>query len=354
MRTTLYAEKSVLFADGHLRPPSDPTLIWNFVAARRDHFPAPDLRNIDVPADRPIGYYMNFQFTSSGSHLAQGEGPWKMERNFRYVDGKSTRPLEFSVVNAGNVREFVMTMSANAAMMWDFQEYDTDTFLAEFCTRYFGPEHAGEIAGLYRDFFDSYWRQKQPDLDGFDRQYIFQDMRYARAIEQLTAHFSTGYAPNPLQDRAAFAPIPGEYFRIVPADGGAPNQLDAIVKGTESSIASLEAVVARGERLLDALPRTRRVFFNDNLLVQARFMLHLNETLNLVTRAFMNLETGANETTVELLDMAADSLGAARHALDQAEHGKFTGWYDGDSKFKMDGLEQRIQQARDGIQAADG
>ena len=83
-------------------------------------------------------------------------------------------------------------------------------------------------------------------------------------------------------------------------------------------------------------------------------MLHLNETLNLVTRAFMNLETGANETTVELLDMAADSLGAARHALDQAEHGKFTGWYDGDSKFKMDGLEQRIQQARDGIQAADG
>jgi hypothetical protein len=354
MRTTLYAEKSVLFAAGHLRPPSDPTLIWNFVAARRDHFPAADLRNMQVPDDRPVGYYMNFQFTSSGSHLAQGEGPWKMERNFRYVDGKNTRPLEFSVVNAGNVREFVMTMSANAAMMWDFQEYDTDTFLTEFCTRYFGHENAGEVAGLYRDFFNSYWQQKQPDLDGFKRQYIFQDMRYARAIEQLTAHFSRGYAPNPLQDRAAFVPVAGEYFRIVPEDNGTENQLEAIIKGTEASIVKLKRVTARGDELFEALPSSRRVFFNDNLLVHARFMLHLNETLNAVTRAFMTLEAGPDAKTVELLDKAANSLDATRSALDQAEHGKFTGWYDSDTKFKMDGLEERIQQATDSIQATDG
>jgi hypothetical protein len=354
MRTTLYAEKSVLFAEGHLRPPSDPTLIWNFVAARRDHFPAPDLRNMDVPDDRPIGYYMNFQFTSSGSHLAQGEGPWKMERNFRYVDSKNSRPLEFSVVNAGNVREFVMTMSANAEMMWGFQEYDTDAFLTEFCSEYFGAEHASDAASLYREFFNSYWQQKQPDLDGFERQYIFQDMRYARAIEQLTAHFSRGYVPNPLQDRAAWVPIPGEYFRIVAEDNGTENQLEAIIKGTEASIAKLKVVVAKGERLADALPSSRRVFFNDNLLVQARFMLHLNETLNAVTQAFMTLETGAEEKTVELLDNAANSLDATQSALDQAEHSRFTGWYDSDTKFKMDGLEERIQQARNSIQAADG
>jgi hypothetical protein len=353
MRTTLYAEKSVLFAEGHLRPPSEPALIWNFVAARRDHFPAPDLRNMEVPDDRPIGYYMNFQFTSSGSHLAQGEGPWKMERNFRYVDGKNLRPLEFSVVNAGNVREFLMTLSANAAMMWDFQDYDTDAFLAEFCARYFGPEYASEIVELYRDFFDSYWQQKRPDLDGFPRQYIFQDMRYARAIEQITRHFSRGYAPDPLRDQAAFVPIPGEYFRIVPQDTGTKNQLEAIIKGTEESIARLQQVVAKSGRLFDALPPSRRIFFNDNLLVHARFMLHLNETLNTVTRAFMTLETRADKKTVELLDTAADSLKAARLALDQAEHGRFTEWYDSDTKFKMDGLEEGIQQTRDSILAAD-
>jgi hypothetical protein len=349
MRTTLYSEKSELFAAGHLRPPSDPTLIWNFVAARRDHFPAPDLRNMDVPDGRPIGYYMNFQFTSSGSHLAQGEGPWKMERNYRYVDSKSPRPLEFSVVNAGNIREFVTTMSANAAMMWDFQGYDTDRFMTEFCAMYFGPEQAREIADLYREFFDSYWRQKKPDLEGFERQYIFQDMRYARAIEQITAHFSKGYTPNPLKDRAAFAPIPGEYFRIVPTDTGTDNQLEAIVKGTESSIAKLRQIAAKAGHVYNTLPRSRRVFFNDNLRVHAGFMLHLNETLNAVTRAFMTLESGADKQTVKLLDSAVSSLADARRALHKAEHGKFTGWYDSDTKFKMDGLKERIRQVRDSI-----
>ena len=353
MRTTLYAEKSVLFAAGHLRPPPDPTLIWNFVAARRDHFPAPDLQGMDVPDDRPIGYYMNFQFTSSGSHLAQGEGPWKMEHNFRYVDGKNARPLEFSVVNAGNVREFLMTLSANATMMWDFQEYDTDTFLTEFCKEYFGSEHADDVARLYRDFFESYWQQKRPDLDGFPRQYIFQDMRYARAVEQITGHFSKGYAPNPLQDRAAWVPIPGEYFRIVPRDTGTENQLEAITKGTEESIARLQQVIVSGEQLFDVLPSSRRTFFNDNLLAQAKFMLHLNETLNAVTRAFMTLEGGADKKAVELLELAANKLNATRQALDQAEHGRFTGWYDTDTKFKMDGLEERIQQARESLQAND-
>ena len=349
MRTTLYAEKSVLFAAGHLRPPADPTLIWNFVAARRDHFPAPDLQAMDVPPNRPIGYYMNFQFTSSGSHLAQGEGPWKMEHNYRYVDAKSPRSLEFSVVNAGNIREFVMTMSANAAMMWDFHGYDTDAFMLEFCTRYFGPEHATDVADLYRDFFDSYWQQKKPDLDGFPRQYIFQDMRYARAIEQLTAHFAKGYAPNPLQDRAAWVPIPGEYFRIVPEDSGAGNQLEAIVEGTGASIEKLENVVTRADALYRSLPAEQSVFFNDNLRVHARFMLHLNNMFNAVTRAFMTLETGADDQTVSELDKAASSLKAARRTLEEAEHGRFTGWYDGDTKFKMNGLKERIQAVRDSL-----
>lgn len=349
MRATLYAEKSNLFAAGHLRPPPDPTLIWNFVAARRDHFPAPDLQAMDVPDDRPLGYYMNFQFTSSGSHLAQAEGPWKMENNFRYVDGKNPRPMEFSVVNAGNIREHLLSMNANAKMMWDFEDYNTDEFILKFCERYFGAEHAADVAGLYREFFDSYWQQKKPDLKGFPRQYLFQDMRYARAIEQLTAHFDKGYTPNPLQDRAAWVLIPGEYFRVVPEDSGAINQLEAIINGTGESINRLGQVLTKADSLYEALPAESRVFFNDNLRVQARFMLHLNETLNAVTRAFMTLESGAGQQTIDQLETAASRFQAARQALAEAAHGKFEGWYDSDTKFKMDGVEQRIQAVLDSL-----
>ena len=140
----------------------------------------------------------------------------------------------------------------------------------------------------------------------------------------------------------------------MPQDTDTDDQLEAIVKGTEASIAKLKQVVARGDPLFEALPPSRRVFFNDNLLVHARFMLHLNETLNAVTRAFMTLESGAGESTVDLLDMATNSLDATRRTLSEAEHGRFAGWYDSDTKFDMNGLEERIQQARDSIQATDG
>jgi len=205
MRVTLYNENSDFFAAGLLHPPPDPTLIWAFVAARRDHFPAADVRGFRNDAQRPIGYYFNFQFTSSGAHLAQAEGPWKMERNYRMVNAISGRPLEFSVVNAGNIREFLLELSANARMMWDFEGYRTDAFLREYCSRYFGAENAERVAALYRDFYASYWTQKKPDLAGFDRQYVFQDMRYARALEQILAALPKGRDLNPNgQERRVF------------------------------------------------------------------------------------------------------------------------------------------------------
>jgi hypothetical protein len=85
MRTLIYDEASDYMAAGLLHPPELPNLIWNFSAARHDHFPAPDLRRYRAPVERPLGYYFNIQFTNTGSHLADGEGPWKMEQNHRML-----------------------------------------------------------------------------------------------------------------------------------------------------------------------------------------------------------------------------------------------------------------------------
>lgn len=92
--------------------------------ARRDHYPYDDIVTFDTATQINLGYYMNLQFTSTGAHLAAAEGPWKMEFNFRYANSRC--PLALSVVNAGNLREFVMELAANASMMWDMATYDTD------------------------------------------------------------------------------------------------------------------------------------------------------------------------------------------------------------------------------------
>jgi hypothetical protein len=340
MRATFYNENSDFVAAKLLKPPTDPGLIWVFVAARRDHFPAADVMEIPIPDGAPVGYYLNFQFTSSGAHLASAEGPWKMEQNHRTVRTATGRPLTFSVVNAGNIREFLLELSSSSAMMWDFEGFNASDFVLRFCNQYFGP--AGpEAAKLYWRFYESYWQQRKPDLLGFHRQYLFQDLRYARALEQLLPLTGKPYSPNPLADRALDKG--GRYFRIVPQDSGAESQLDAILAGTSVAIEKLERIVKDADALVVKLSEKDRVFFNDQLRVQAMFMLETNRTLRSVVLSLQAKEN--REQAKARLSDAQASAARMRTVLSEAEHGVFQGWYDADRVFGIAKIQKHIADA---------
>ncbi|QNL51914.1 glycosyl hydrolase 115 family protein [Olivibacter sp. SDN3] len=336
MRLTLYNEMSTLVANGHFKLPNEPSLIRNFVAARRDHFPAPDIMGHSFSGE-PTGYYLNFQFTSSGSHLAQAEGPRKMEQNFRMVDSLSGGNLVFSVVNAGNIREHVLELSANAKMMWDFDRFDCPSFYTQFCNKYFGQEHGPGIAKLYPEFFNSYWQQKESDIPGFERQYLFQDMRYARAAETLMGYMEKdSYPSNPLDNHALDDPDKGSagYFRVRSAD-----QLNALLEGTAASIIKLEKVTAAADRIHSQLTEGKR-FFDDNLRGQAHFMLHLNRMLHQLTKAYQSHEQ--ENAQLGFLQESLQELRAAEEWLRRAEHDIFDEWYSNDNKFGLEKIKQRL------------
>ena len=342
MRLTLYNEMSTLVASGLFQLPNEPSLIRNFVAARRDHFPALDIRTHTFSGE-PVGYYMNFQFTSTGSHLAQAEGPRKMEQNFRMVDSLSGGKLVLSVVNAGNMREHLLELSANADMMWNFKPFNVGTFLNAFSTTYYGAQRGAEIAQLYTDFFNSYWQQKKGDLPSFERQYLFQDMRYARATEMLLTDLETGkYSLNPLENHPLDDPNKGSvgYFRVIPADNVADNQLEALTKGTSASIAKLEKITAKADQLYAELGEGKR-FFNDNLRGQAYLMLHLNRSLYHLVQAYQSKDNQPRKR--QFLQQSLDEIHLAQQRLKQSEHDQFVGWYANDTKFGMNGLEQRLR-----------
>lgn len=341
MRTTLYNEGSRLFAAGLLRPPADPTLIWNFVAARRDHFPAEDVRNFKAPPGRTLGYYLNFQFTSSGSHLAAAEGPWKMAANYRTVEAAG--PLTFTVVNSGNIREHLAELSANAEMMWRFKTFDADAFLRQYCARYFGSAHAGAIAALYRDYYQAYWLQKPSDIPGFERQYIFQDMRYARAVEMLLKNMAAGInRPNAIDGHPYDHPdTGGGYFRVE-LQPGDTDQVAALLHGTESSGRNFAAVVARAEALRSGLAPSYRVFFDDNLLVRARVMVQLNSLLHETALAYR----AHGQTAVRQLHLenALRAVATVQELLRSTHRDPFAHWYDSDKHFGLGGVRDRLQQ----------
>ena len=349
LRTTFYNEGTTLLAAGLLQPPAEPTLMWNFVAARRDHFPPEDLRKLKAPPERLIAYYLNFQFTSTGSHLAPAEGPWKMAANYRIVDGTGAQPLAFTVVNAGNNREHLAELAANAAMMWRFKEFDADAFLRGFCERYYGAEHAAELARVYRDYYEAFWMQKRPDIPGFDRQYLFQDMRYARAAEMLLKDMAANVnRPNPLEGHPLDDPSKGSvgYFRVELQPGDA-DQCDAMLRGTAESGRKFAAVVARANTLLPPVG-PGRIFFTDNLLVRAKIMTALNTLLHETTLAYR--AAGAAQGRRQHLEAALAAADAVKAALDETKHGTFGQWYDGDEKFGLKALRASLKTAADRAQ----
>jgi len=334
VRMTFYDEISSLLAKGYITPPVATNMLWTFVAGRRDHYPFDDIVNWQNTDNVKLGYYMNLQFYSTGAHLAPAEGPWKMEANYRYVQSKG--PLTFSVVNAGNVREFLMEMAANAAMMWDSENYDTDQFLLSYCKQYFGAEHAQEIANLYHDFYYSYWNQKKSDFPGgFDRQYIFQDLRHERAIKQINDKWNS-YTPNPLVD-IGYESIPGRSFRI---EGS--NQVDSIIAGTAREMVAFANVAERCDAVINQLPETARTFFYDNLSAYAHYMSHVSASLHYFALAYKNKSDRADNLTLSLAEMKA-----AKQALTDSQHGVFSTWYATDDKFAMDAKIEIIQKRLD-------
>ena len=325
VRLTFYDELASLMSKGFLKPPVSENIIWTYCSGRRDHYPFDDIVNFDSSKPVKLGFYMNFQFTSTGAHVAPAEGPWKMEFNYRFVNSKS--PLYFSVINAGNIREFVLEISANAKMLWDYDSYNSDHFVLNYAKQYYGEKNGWEIAQLYKDYFNSFWCQKKSVLKGMDRQFIFQDLRYVRVFDQIIEKFYTsGDSLNlsPLRE-IGYEHVPGRSFRIELKDNDAENQVDAMLKGIQLSISKFESVSARCTEMMLHLDQDKQIFFDDNLRLYSYYMTHLSKSLYYFLIAYKNQSD--NDILIRNLDLAEFEIEHAQQYLMEGQHGLFLNWY---------------------------
>ncbi len=325
VRITFYDEIATLMAKGYLKPPEGENMIWTFVAARRDPYPFEDLVNFNSDKPVKLGYYMNFGFASTGAHVAPAEGPWKMEFNYRYINNKS--PLYFSVVNVGNVREFILELSANAKMLWDYNSFNTDKFMLDYCNQYFGAKKASEVAQLYKAYYNAYWQPKETEFKGMERQFVFQDLRYARAFDHINQVFYSSKAElnmNPLHD-IGYESVPGRTFRIDPEYNQSKNQVNAILFGMKTTIPKFVSVAAQCTKMMDQLDPDKRTFFNDNLRLYSYYMTHLSKALYHFVDAYKSQDN--KDVLVKNLDLANAEVSRARQYLSEGQHGIFSTWY---------------------------
>ena len=223
-------------------------------------------------------------------------------------------------------------------MLWHFQRYDSDEYVRSFCSTYYGEEHAECISKLYKEFFNAYWRQKKNDLDGYERQYIFHDLRYQQAISQLSTKFFDPIDLNPLEDYS-WEQKPNRTFRIVPEDNNAENQLEALIRGTEESYHNFSNVARAADSVIQLLGPESRIFFNDNLRCTACFMMFLNESLKYYCKAYMNRSEYKRE---EYLRNSLNAAMNARESIFESAHDQFGTWYSEERIFDIDDLVSRI------------
>ena len=296
----------------------------------------------------PVGYYLNLQFNSTGSHLAAGEGPWKIEHNLGIVSSQAgPGNLVLVELNIGNVREFAMEIELGGDLAWNLQSYLADkTTVSEtlriFCARYFGSAHAPQVAALYAAYYSAYWEQRRPDFPGgFPRQFIFDDLRYSQAAQSLLTHLaSANYSANP------FRTDDPNYFGIMPADCGATSQVEAVLNGTAAAAKAMKPIVASCKVLLTQLPQQYRAFFKDDLFLQAEFMLQINLMLQSLALATLSQGKGNRAEIADDLRAAATALNAAEESLNERTHAPFFAtWYANERIFGV----QRLTRTLEGI-----
>jgi hypothetical protein len=264
-----------------------------------------------------------------------------MEANLQQVtQGLQPGHLDLVVLNIGNLREFTMEVSVASKLLWN-DKIKADDALEDFCAEYFSPAMAEKVRDAYHDYYYAYWQQRAPDLKDFPRQYIFHDLRYARATENLLERIETGrYTSDPLFRDP-------HMLKIDPAYSGASDEPHAILNGTTAAATRLHAVVTTTQHIVDQAPQESRRFLNESLLSDAKFMLAANLFLRDVANSYISVEDAPSAKRA--LSAASVHLEEMQAAIATRETSSMPDWYQHETKFDLPGMSRRLKHAQDTI-----
>src|SRR5690606_24489661 len=149
--TTLWMEGSALNKQGHLRIPESTMVVF------ADNCPGwkwqDDFYETERNVNHRYGVYYHHQLWGAGPHLAQGIPPHQTYKVFK--EAVSHRATDYAILNVSNIRPFLLGLASSAEMLYNFEDYDPETFMHDWATKRF-QEHTKEITSLYKAYFQSF------------------------------------------------------------------------------------------------------------------------------------------------------------------------------------------------------
>lgn len=331
--TVLWAEMADLHAGGHLDIPA------GVVRVLCDHGPTQLWCGDFAGCDRslgPTGVYVHAAYWGDGPHLAAGVRPSRLAATVGMALERGD--TAYGLLNVANLRETVLAASQAARAWWNGAVEDEAAMLARWW-----PD--ARLAAAQRAFFDAYAdqgarhgaaglrraldialpdpalvaRHGAPLLDGATRH---KGCEVLAAIEaRLDGRPSRGVHGQ--DDLAGAAWLGG-------LAGAAAQRFAAVERAVSPLLPSLAAEVGADARV--------------QLIAQARCMGGLSQWCATTCLALASCAAGRRAEAHRLLVTAADALAAALSDRAAIATGAWAGWYGGDRKLDLPGIERRTRE----------
>jgi hypothetical protein len=313
----MWSEGAELYHQGFIKFPARVTLVWpdNGSGIIQDKG--------TVKAGQGI-YYHTAMLNAACNQLTEMVNPGRIYNQVgRFVRAGAT---EYLLVNVSDIRPVPLSTDCAMKLAWDARPYldrtdeqNMTAFLEDWSRRQFGAEAAGEISGIYRDYFATSYM----DDTGLKGENWVQ-----RKVRQL--HDKT----HPLV--AAGKPL----------DDAATKLCAELLQFSGENRGYMEKLLAKAEKLLPVVPAGRRDFYQSHVLTQVQIHLKSLAVLEASCQAMTAYGDGDKAKAVERAEQALEEFDRIYPELHKAEYGKWAGWYEGECFTALERTRGRLANMR--------
>ena len=338
--TTLWAEGAGLNQAGHLTFPEGTIVVF------ADNSPGwkwqGDFYETQREENRKYGVYYHHQLWGSGPHLVQAVPPAKTHEMFKLAIENDAS--DYAIMNVSNVREFAPGLAASSDMLYDFEAFNADAFLQNWCEEKFG-QAGEEAARAYQKFFDSFQLHPITNspmlLDGQTRSFGLSALRDIRL--QLTDPEKYAAQQEARQKMTEEKTWGTRYLSDM--HPGTEMTADTLLRHVLQQTDQLGRVESYMKNVLPLLSGDTLTFFENNLLAQQKIMYGLSLWLEFILKAQLALEEGNQQAAASHVSQALQQFDLMKEGKALASRGdKWQHWYRGDRKMNLNEAEKLTQE----------
>ncbi len=311
--STLWLEGAALYDAGTLILPEKTIPVFADVGGNQ--MLAEDFFSVKRKAGCHYGIYSHAAFWSHGPHLAEGCCVEKMEYNYR--NALQSGGMCYSILNVANLREFLLSATANAALTWDAEDFSAKDFLRDYYTRRYGED----LSFLYHAYFAAMADAGFAELSFYCGKVFhlhrYQTLPFAEYLftDSTTKEYILSIYKDPV----------GAFSRPLPP-----------AEAASRFARSARAMDALVQQILALLPRLRNASaLRTSLLWQAILMRGFYRYAANAAQALVLASDGAISESKQCMKDGVTALEELCQLRQMEAEGDFANWWNGDEKINL-------------------